>query len=400
MNVLLLSLMYPEDTLSEVTALSKTGLQNQINSYQRAVMAGLGESLEPGERLDVVNALPVGSFPNAYRGLFLPGGLRDGHIRQLGGLNLPWFKQKGRERSVEKAILRWARENGDNRTLLIYTLYMPYLKAVKRAKRKARGLKAAVIVTDLPNQWGIASGRRGVMKAIEYCRGAECLRLCEALDGFVLLTEPMKEVLPVQNKPCMVMEGLIAGREESLQTARATGRPAVLYTGTLNRELGVAELLEAFQAMPAYELWLCGKGDMEAEVKAAAAARPNIRYFGFVPQSEALRLQGEAAALINPRSPKGVFTRYSFPSKTLEYMRSGKPVLCYRLDGIPREYDDYLCYIASEGAEGIRTAVERTLQRSPEALAELGMAGRRFALEQKNPAVQCRRLAGWLRKLG
>ena len=82
----------------------------------------------------------------------------------------------------------------------------------------------------------------------------------------------------------------------------------------------------------------------------------NIRYFGFVSHERALELQAKAALLINPRSPKGVFTRYSFPSKTLEYMRSGKPVVCHRLEGIPEEYDPYLQYIEGEGAGAIVNA--------------------------------------------
>ena len=98
-------------------------------------------------------------------------------------------------------------------------------------------------------------------------------------------------------------------------------------------------------------------------MRRSAEKHPNIRYFGFVSQEEALSLQGRAATLINPRSPEGLYTRYSFPSKTLEYLRSGRPTLCYALEGIPEEYGQYLIYIQQSGADGIRQAVQEWLQK-------------------------------------
>ena len=110
-------------------------------------------------------------------------------------------------------------------------------------------------------------------------------------------------------------------------------------------------------------------------------------------------MQARAALLINPRSPRGVFTRYSFPSKTLEYMRSGKPVACYRLEGIPKEYDPYLRYIEGEGASAIMRAVRETLELPEEERLMLGRRSRAFVLANKTPQIQCRRLMDFLRSL-
>ena len=38
---------------------------------------------------------------------------------------------------------------------------------------------------------------------------------------------------------------------------------------------------------------------------------------------------------VNPRQNNEEFTKYSFPSKTMEYLASGVPVVAYKLDGIP-----------------------------------------------------------------
>ena len=173
----------------------------------------------------------------------------------------------------------------------------------------------------------------------------------------------------------------------------------MLYSGTLEPDLGVPELLEVFASLPEYDLWICGQGSMSAEVTRAAKSHANIRYFGFVSHERALELQAKAALLINPRSPKGVFTRYSFPSKTLEYMRSGKPVVCHRLEGIPEEYDPYLQYIEGEGAGAIVNAVRKVLALTPEERLSLGQRARTFVLDNKTPGNQCRRLMDFLRSL-
>ena len=96
MNVLMLSLMYPEDTKNQVARDVKDKLQNQINSYQRAFVEGIRANLEEDERLDIVNSLPVGIFPLQYRRAQIPAGWHDGHtIYELGCLNLPGIKQRG-----------------------------------------------------------------------------------------------------------------------------------------------------------------------------------------------------------------------------------------------------------------------------------------------------------------
>ncbi len=401
MNLLFLSLLYHPQDVRETAALSRDGLQNQINAYQWAYAGGLRQNMQTGETLTICNALPVGVFPMRYRRLWLKSAVRDGGaFRELPSMNLPWFKQAMRAAGAYRAMKRWVQASPENRTVLVYSLYLPYMKAVKRLKRRFADVRATVIVTDLPNELGIASGRRGLLKWLEYRIGKRRVALCRAFDAFVLLTAPMAEALPLEGMPSLVMEGLIAEQPappepDSAQAEDA--RPTVLYTGTLNRELGIAELLEAFRGMPQYRLWLCGLGDMRREAEEAAARYGNIRYFGFVPQAQALALQAQAAALINPRTSQGVFTRYSFPSKTLEYLRSGKPVLSCKLEGIPREYDPYLTYIQPETAEGIRTAVQALLAL-PECEREaIGERGRQFALSEKSSRAQGAKLLAFLR---
>lgn len=401
MNILMMTLLYPEDQLAEVTANALDKLQNQINNYQRAFEEGIRNHLQPGESLQLLNSLPVGIFPIQYKKLFLKSGWHDNHsIRQIGCINLPWFKQTMRVYAAERELLAWAAQSSANRTVLVYTQYLPYMQAILRVKKKYPDLKAAVIVTDLPNELGLASGRKGLLQKIEYARGKKSMSLCAQMDGFILLTEPMAEALKIQDKPYEVIEGLILEKVHlPIEQSAPVKKPTVLYSGTLEPDLGIGEMLRAFEDMPEFDLWICGQGGMKHEVEDAAKRCDNIHYFGFVPQKKALALQASASALINPRQPNGLFTKYSFPSKTLEYLRSGKPVLCFKLEGIPKDYDPYLCYIQHSDEKGIQKAVRKLLSESPEELQKKGQEGRSFVLAHKNPSVQCKRLIQLLRRL-
>ncbi len=415
MNVLMLSLLYPPKTLAQVSRASRDGLQNQINNYQWAFVEGVRQSLAPEESLSLVNCLPVGIFPLYYRKAWLPSWEETGY-QELGSINIPAVKQWQRHKKAARAISAWVQNSPDNRQVLVYSLYLPYMQAVAKVKKSFPDIRATVIVTDLPNELGIASGRKGLLQKIEYAMGNRRMELCSVFDGFVLLTKAMASALPIADKQRLLMEGLILpdkreGQEmeevpaqgavgAALKAAQESKRaPIVLYTGTLNRELGIGELLEAFEGLPQVDLWLCGKGDMEAQIQEAAREHPNIQYFGFVDQRQALAMQAAADVLINPRSPRGEFTKYSFPSKTLEYMRSGKPVLCYRLEGIPAEYGRYLMYIQRPGAVGIRSAVRKLLALPSYQRQQLGQAAQAFVEKEKLAHKQCQKLLRFMRGL-
>ncbi|MFH1512873.1 MAG: glycosyltransferase [Bacillota bacterium] len=401
MNILFLSLLYHPDSVRETSALSRVGLQNQANGFQWAMIDGMRKNLREGETLSVLNSLPVGIYPIQYKKLFLRGKTVDDRFSEIGSVNLPYGKQKQRQRAAGKQIERWAAQSPDNRTVALYSLYLPYLRAVAAAKKKIADLKVCVIVTDLPGGLGLASGRQGLFKKIETRRGDQSLRLVAGMDGYILLTEQMAEPLTAVFKKRCVIEGLTAEQgvpPEAIELP-ADNRPAVLYTGTLNRELGIDFLLDAFKEMNEFQLWLCGRGDMEADIQKAQEQHGNIRCFGFVPQAQAIYLQSKASVLINPRTNQGVYTRYSFPSKTMEYMRSGKPVLCCKLDGVPAAYDAYITYIEPQNAQGIQNAVRSMMARTQEERGEIGRRAREFVLKEKNNTTQGKKAVDLLRSL-
>ena len=173
----------------------------------------------------------------------------------------------------------------------------------------------------------------------------------------------------------------------------------MMYAGALRAQYGLKNLVEGFMAYqnPDVRLWIFGAGDYADDIAKAAEADQRIVFGGMIPLNEAVEKELHATLMVNSRPADMEFARYSFPSKNMEYMVSGTPVLTTRLLGMPRDYYDYVYTIDGNTAEDVTRALEKVLSQSPEALHEKGMAAREFVLNQKNNVVQSGRI---LRLLG
>ena len=106
----------------------------------------------------------------------------------------------------------------------------------------------------------------------------------------------------------------------------------------------------------------------------------------------------EATLLVNPRPTREEFVKYSFPSKTMEYMSTGTPVLTTKLPGMPEEYHPHVYFIESETVDGIADALHQTLSNSDETLFEKGCEARNFVMNSRNNVIQASKILKMLEK--
>ena len=153
-------------------------------------------------------------------------------------------------------------------------------------------------------------------------------------------------------------------------------------------------LVEAFITanLSEAELHIYGSGDYEEELKIICQHHPNVKYFGVVPNDIVVQEQLKATLLVNPRPTNEEYTKYSFPSKNMEYMVSGTPVLTTRLPGMPEEYEQYVYLIEDESVEGLEQALKTILAKPAEELHQKGMEAKEFVLQNKNNVVQARKV--------
>jgi len=104
-------------------------------------------------------------------------------------------------------------------------------------------------------------------------------------------------------------------------------------------------------------LWICGAGGIQPEVEAYTKKDRRIKYMGFLAKSDISLLQVKCDVLVNPRSNNDEFTKYSFPSKTMEYLLSGSKVVMYPLSGIPQEYFEFITVVEGDSVEDLKNTL-------------------------------------------
>ena len=96
--------------------------------------------------------------------------------------------------------------------------------------------------------------------------------------------------------------------------------------------------------------------------------------------------------MINPRQPDGGITKYSFPSKTMEYLSSGTPMIGYKLEGFPEVYFEYYYALDDLSKETLSSAINTLLNTPVEHLKAKGENARKFILNNKTARIQVSRM--------
>lgn len=400
MDILCLMGLFPDEYRAQIEKDSIKGMQNAANKLQWAIVRGLDQIVDV--KASIVNSLYIGSYPKRYKKLMIPSfpfhhkeGANDINV---GFCNLSGLKFFSRYFSARKAVVKWAKSKSDDKkVLLIYAMTTPFVNIAEYIKKKFPEIKICLVVPDLPEHMRPGKSDSKSFYSILKQREIKMLRrMLKKVDSYVLLTDAMKEWFgyPITYT---VVEGI--AMPTSVSTESVEKKKTILYAGGINVQYGTLDLVKSFIATGRddWELSLYGDGSALEQIREVAKDHPNVKLHGMVPNTTVVAAQKEAAVLVNPRKNQ-IFTKYSFPSKILEYMSSGTPVLAYKLDGIPNEYDPYFFHI-EDTENGLTNALEHVMSLTDEERADMGEKARTFVAENKNPRCQCQKIVDMLNNL-
>ncbi len=361
-------------------------LQPQSCQYQWGVINGINDC--KNIHIDVISSIPMGGYPLKSSFFFVKRDLIDSKygVRYIGFINSYFLREYCRYFGFLRYLQKYINNYDEEITIIVYSMYYPFMKIIKWIKSKYnKRVKIVLIVPDLPGKYGVKYNNP-IKNFVIYYHSDKQYKYAKIADSYILLTEEMKNPLKIQDKPYVVIEGFLP--QVGIQTSPVVKSPKkiILYTGSLNPAFGINELLEQFTkiTLQDYELWICGQEFYNGQIKKFTEKDPRIKYFGFLNKDKVHSLQRQATLLINPRRPEGEFTKYSFPSKTMEYMLSGTPVLMYKLAGIPKEYYPYLNFIDESEPDGIKNAIMAICEKDKEYLNNIGKKARDFILTKDN----------------
>lgn len=361
---------------------SKTMPGQQGPKFNRLLIEGLAAN---GARVHACTGRPVTGANCAKR--FLPAArtVKSSNLTYFYGsvLNLPIVKNIWQMLSAYFAVL--ADSRGRQNAVVCDVLNASIAFGASLAA-KHRKIPCIGIVTDLPELM-VTGVRKGHIRLVE-----KCIRNCTA---YVLLTEAMNEKVNPDSKPYIIIEGLCDERMQHAEK-KPSDDPVkkCMYAGLLDARYGVKMLVDGFVMadLPGTQLHIYGNGPYEEELRQVAGQNPGVIYHGVVMNDQVVQAELEADLLINPRPTHEEFTKYSFPSKNMEYMASGTAVLTTRLPGMPEEYCQYVYIAGEETAEGLAADLRGILTLDRTQLNEKGASARSFVLSRKNNIEQARRL--------
>lgn len=391
MNIIFIGQIYFDGQI-EYFSLLGSRIDISAHTFQHALLNGINTI---DHSITVISAPSVSHYPK-MRKLHIDKTqqMHNGICQQsLSFINLPGFKHITKIISLRKHLKKIL-SDGKDYHIVVYGMHSPFLLGLPGIKSRH---KSCLIVPDLPEYM---SEKRNIIYRIAKKIDRKIINWSLSyIDSFILFSPLMTERIIVNN-PYDVIEGLYQAPLKQPQPAKEILK-TVLYTGNLDSRYGIMTLLEAFHAIEdnSYRLWLCGDGNSVDDIRRYEHDDNRIKYWGTLPRDKVLTLQKQATMLVNPRNSSEEYTRYSFPSKTMEYLASGTPTIMAHLSSIPKEYDPYIFYLEDESSEGLKQKILEVGAIPQSELDRFGEQAAQFILTKKNNNSQANKLISLLKAI-
>ena len=383
--------MFYDGQEAEIGANSKSLPQTGANKLQWNLIKGFEQNLKAP--LKLISALFLGDFPLGYKKAVIKtqefnhtdiAGHKD---YSVGFLNLPIIKHIFRKNAIKRCINKNI-ASANTELAFGYSMSTPIVDNLLYIKKLNPLIKTCLIVPDLPEFMNVGGKKRPLFGFLKRIDTKRLYKKIKGIDYFVVISKYMPEKLGVHKNRCVVVEG-IADINGANTAKKVTDIKNIVYTGALSEEYGIDTLVKSFSALKDEDikLTLAGSGSREY-IENAQKNDNRIDYLGTVSNETARELQRGAYLLVNPRNSSDEYTKYSFPSKILEYMLSGTPVVTMALKGIPEEYYEHLIIVENSLEETLKSALNMDMEE----LTLKGKNAMEFVKREKNAFAQTKKI--------
>lgn len=364
MKTLLICGYFAKENEAEIQSAARKPVEYSSNNYIRTLIDGFRAV---DDDVLVLSAPFIGSFPNAS-GIFCFKGFKNEQTECIYAdfINLWGYRNISRANSLIRAAKKILDDNrNETFKVVVCSVHTPFMECAAYIKKLRPDTKICLIVPDLPQYMNLNAKVSVLYKTAKVFDIKRFNKLNANVDFYVLLTEQMKNKIDVHGSDCLIAEGLI---KDGLYDAAAKSSPVkngdainVVYTGKTYEKFGVKNLVQAFLEIKDknFRLIICGAGDCDDYIREQSKKDDRIVFLGQVPPVEAQKWIKKAGVLVNPRQNNEEYTKYSFPSKNLEYLASGNPVVLYLLDGMKKEYAGFCTIPEDDTIKSLSEAIKK-----------------------------------------
>lgn len=391
-----LALLYIGSFAPDQPKYHNAGSSTAGNLFQLNWLRALRRSSFPA--LDVLTYFPVASFPK-YPRLFVRGQkveLEDGQVvRSLPHLNFGALKILTLGIAAAWRTFWWGIRNRQKRRVVIcYNLNAPPGLPIAWVCRLLR-MEWIPFLCDVnvPGEVVVDS----FLKRIEFSMQK---RLIPRADRLIVVNQALVHDFAPGHEAIRIEGGV---REDLLRRFEAFEADTskafhIVFAGRLTELNGIDLLLEALSRTPREDLTvsIAGEGPWESKIRQAADRDPRIRFFGLISHEEVVELYRSASLLVNLRRTGGQNHRYVFPSKVVECLATGRPLLTTCTGHVREEYGDFVFTLESETPEALASAIEEIAAMSPQVREAKGKRAQDYVRCHKTWEGQARRFAAYL----
>ncbi|HHC11104.1 MAG TPA: glycosyltransferase [Campylobacterales bacterium] len=159
-------------------------------------------------------------------------------------------------------------------------------------------------------------------------------------------------------------------------------KPSVVYVGGMDSGRGINELLDSFETLDNYELWLLGpiaEKDLEDRIKYKSK---NVRYFGIVEAYEVFSYinQADIGIITFLEAPNHINT---LATKPFEYMACGKPLIMSNFEYWQDTFGECSLYVDPSNPKDISIKID-ILMKDKELRVKMGNLNKELSLNEYN----------------
>jgi glycosyltransferase involved in cell wall biosynthesis len=377
-------------------AFSRAGNMCQISLLKGLIRAKTCPSI-------ILSLRPVVSFPKSRQILYQPIStlLEEGiTLTFLPFINITPIKQLLVGISTLYYLLRWGYRNQDtSHHNIIYTFNISVPPGIfTLLAARLTGAKVVAMIYDIfvPGETSPDS----IFGRIDYWLHKKSLPL---FDGLVVITNAIAHDF-APRVPYLLIEGGISHdlitQYQALTAVLHKDKDCftVVVTGKLDEVNGIHLILEAISLVKdtRFRLHIAGAGPLENIIKEAAGKDNRIIFHGFLSYDDVLKLYAAADLLVNMRLTQRINTRYFFPSKTMEYLASGVPVITTCPGNMTDEYGDLAYLLHDETAEALADMMIFVAAVPEVQRRDLGRSAQCYMAEHKTWDSQAVKIAQFL----
>lgn len=402
MNIIYVSSSCSDKKFDQLRENRITNSLPQAQKYHKLLMEGLAEI--DGCNVISLSALPVSGSSTKKR-RFEREEETVNKVKYIYErfVNFPVLRQLSRYFGVKKNIKKLSK--GEKDTVIICDILNQSVADGARKCAKKYGFPVVGIVTDVPGHMSGAdiSLLPLYQKIIYRLLEKKAERSIEKYHAYLFLTEEMNSIVNKGKRPYIVIEGHCDSRMADIKKKEKTPetKNIMLYSGGIHKEYGIDTITYAFCDcdFQDWEFHIYGTGNFQDELEEICRKNPSVKYLGLRANSEIVKKQVDADLLVNPRSTDSEFVKYSFPSKTMEYMASGTATLTTRLPGMPKEYYKYMYFFEEETRNAMAETLRKVTSISHEERFKKGEEARSFVLNEKNNIKQAQKLREFIEEI-